>query len=161
MTPREHTARLLQQWLQMTGAESQAIQTADWPKLRDIQSRKASLRQPLGEAWRQWKSGQPRRVPRPPPPKTPFRAQSRPAHRPGSPQRPTPGRPPAKSRAQQLHLERAAQNLRNIRRSYAPPTPPSPATPILDTSQAAGQLLFLTRRKPPRFQQYVSGQAST
>jgi hypothetical protein len=123
MTPREQIARLFQQWHQMTRAESAAIQAAAWPKLREIQSRKASLRPSLSEAWRQWKSAQPDGAASAAG-ETPFRAQvarliALEAHnaRLLSIRR-------DKARGQQLHLERAAQNLRNIRRSYAPPPPP-------------------------------------
>jgi hypothetical protein len=123
MTPPEHIARLLQQWLQMTRAESQAIQAAAWPKLREIQSGKAGLRQPLAQAFRQWKSGQPS-VPASSA-ENPFRAQvarliALEAHNAQF----LAGRR-EKARQQQLQLERAAQNLRNLRRSYAPPTPPA------------------------------------
>jgi len=123
MTPRELTARLLQQWLQLTGAESLAIQTAEWPKLRDIQSRKASLRPPLSEAWRQWKSGQPR-ASASAAAENSFRAQiARLIALEARNAQFLAGRR-EKARRQQLHLERAAQNLRNIRRSYSPPPPP-------------------------------------
>lgn len=110
MSAREHASGLLQQWLEMTRAEAEAIQSAAWQKLEEIQSRKASLRQPLAEAFQQWKPGE-----------IPFRAEL--------------GRLIAlesrnaqvltdrlqKTRAEQLALERASQNLRNVRRSYAPP----------------------------------------
>ena len=124
MTPREHMARLLQQWQQMTRAESAAIQAAAWPKLREIQSRKASLRQPLDEAFRQWKATEPAGSSAAAG-GLPFRAQvarliALEAHN---------ARLLAlrqeKAREQQLHLERAAHNLRNLRRSYAPPSPPA------------------------------------
>jgi hypothetical protein len=122
MTPREQTARLLQQWLEMTRAESQAIQSAAWPKLREIQSGKAGLREPLDQAFRQWKSGRPT-VPASDA-ENPFRAQvarliALEAHN----AQLLAGRR-EKARERQLHLERAAQNLRNVRRSYAPPSPP-------------------------------------
>jgi hypothetical protein len=121
MTPREQTDCLLQQWLQMTRAESQAIQAAAWPKLREIQSRKAALRQPLGLAFRQWKSGQPSGPG--PAAQNPFRAplarlialEERNAQF-------LAGRR-ENARRQQLRLERAAHNLRNLRRSYGPPPP--------------------------------------
>jgi hypothetical protein len=123
MSPREHAARLLQQWRQMTRAESEAIQAAAWSRLLDIQSRKAALRQPLDEAYRQWQSGGPA-VPATAAAENPFRAQvarlialeARNAQLLADRRE--------KARQQQLHLERAAQNLRNVRRSYAPPPPP-------------------------------------
>jgi|ERR1035441_5734509 hypothetical protein len=123
MTPPEPMARLLQQWQQMTRAESAAIQAAAWTKLREIQSRKAALRQPLDEAFRQWKTGEPAGAgcggggPL-------FRAEvarliALEAH---NAQLLAARR--EKAREKQLHLERAAQNLRNLRRCYAPPPPP-------------------------------------
>jgi hypothetical protein len=123
MTPPEHMARLLQQWLQMTRAESQAIQAAAWPALLDLQSRKASLRQPLDQAFRQCQSGQPS-LPASAAALNPFRAQlarlialeARNAQLLADKKQ--------GACAQQLHLERAAQNLRNLRRSYAPASPP-------------------------------------
>jgi hypothetical protein len=123
MTPSEHMAKLLQQWQQMTRAESAAIQAAAWPKLREIQSRKASLRQPLDEAFRQWKAGEPAGAGRAGGGRL-FRAEvarliALEAH---NAQLLAERR--AKAREQQLHLERAAQNLRNLRRCYAPPPPP-------------------------------------
>ncbi len=122
MTPQEHTARLLQQWLQMSRAESRAIQAGAWTTLRQIQSSKAALREPLAEAWRGFKSAAP------PVPRSaralPFRievarlialedhnARLLAVRR-------------EKACEQQHLLERAVQNLRNIRRSYAPPSPP-------------------------------------
>ena len=123
MTPPEHTARLLQQWLQMTRAESQAIQAAAWPKLLDLQSRKASLRQPLEEAFRQCQSGQPA-VPASPVAENPFHAQlarliALEAHN-----AQLLADKKQQARARRLQLECAAQNLRNLRRSYARPSPP-------------------------------------
>ena len=123
MTPPEHIARLLQQWLQMTRAESQAIQAAAWPQLLDLQSRKASLRQPLDQAFSQFKSGRPA-LPASTPAQTSFRAQlarliALEAHN-----AQLLADKKQRACAQQLHLERAAQNLRNLRRSYAPPSPP-------------------------------------
>jgi len=123
MTPQEHTASLLQQWLQMTRAESQAIQAGAWTKLHEIQSHKAALRQPLNEARRQWKSCGP--APSAAPGDAlPFRAEvarlialeSRNARLLAVRRE--------KARGQQRHLERAAQNLRNLRRTYVPPSPP-------------------------------------
>jgi hypothetical protein len=124
MTPPENTARLLQQWLQMTRAESRAIQTAAWPKLREIQSGKAALRPALDQAFGQWKSSRPS-VPASASAENPFRAQvaqliALEAHN----AQILAGRR-EKARAQLLPLERAAQNLRNLRRSYAPPPPPA------------------------------------
>jgi hypothetical protein len=44
MSAREEFAAILQQWLQLTREEGAAIQSADWPAVRLIQTRKASLR---------------------------------------------------------------------------------------------------------------------
>jgi hypothetical protein len=122
MTAPEQTARLLQQWLQMTREESQAIQAGAWTQLHEIQSRKAALRQPLRQAARPCFTGRPA-VPSAAD-ALPFRAEvarliALEAHN---------ARLLAvrreRARYRQLHLERAAQNLRNIRRSYARPSPP-------------------------------------
>ncbi|MGA2555093.1 MAG: hypothetical protein ABSG04_02340 [Verrucomicrobiota bacterium] len=124
MTPPDHMALLLRQWQQLTRAESAAIQAAAWPEVRDIQSRKASLRQPLTEAFRQWKSS------------GPAAAAAAAAHRPVRAQVAALLALEAhnarllalrRERARQkiLHLERAAHNLRNLRRSYVPPAPPA------------------------------------
>jgi hypothetical protein len=122
MTPREHTALLLRQWHQLTRAESGAIQAAAWPKLRDIQSRKAALMQPLSDAFARWNSAEP--AVSGDAGSNPFRAgiarlialESHNAQL-------LAGRRDA-ARQQQLHLDRAAQNLRNVRRTYVPPLPP-------------------------------------
>jgi hypothetical protein len=119
MTPREQTALLLRQWHEMTRAESGAIQAAAWPKL---QSRKAALMQPLSDAFARWQSAEPAVSGEAD--SNPFRAgiarlialESHNAQL-------LAGRREA-ARQQQLHLDRASQNLRNVRRSYAPP--PSP-----------------------------------
>ncbi len=123
MTPPDQMALLLRQWQQLSRAESAAIQAAAWPELRDIQSRKASLRQPLADAFRQWKSSGPA-VAASAAARRPVRAQvaallTLEAHN---------ARLLAlrreRTRQKLLHLERAAHNLRNLRRSYAPPSPP-------------------------------------
>jgi hypothetical protein len=127
MTPQDHTARLLQQWLQMTRAESQAIQSGAWTKLHQIQSSKAALRQPLAEAYRRCKSAAP------PVPvlaagvsarSLPFRAEV--ARLIVLEEHNARLLAVRRERAcEQKHLmERAAQNLRNLRRTYAPPSPP-------------------------------------
>ncbi len=59
MDPRQRINALLKQWLEMTHAESQAIQSGDWPALRNIQSAKADLRPPLGRAVEQWRAENP------------------------------------------------------------------------------------------------------
>jgi flagellar biosynthesis/type III secretory pathway chaperone len=59
MDPRQHIAAVLKQWLEMTHAEAQAIQTGDWPALRTVQADKARLRLPLGQAVEQWRAENP------------------------------------------------------------------------------------------------------
>ena len=59
MDQRQHIAAVLKQWLEMTHAESQAIQSGDWAALRKIQTAKAALRPPLGEAVEQWRAANP------------------------------------------------------------------------------------------------------
>jgi hypothetical protein len=123
MTPPDQLTLLLRQWLELTRAESAAIQAAVWPKLRQIQSGKASLRQPLDQAFRQWKSTDPA-VAASAAARRPFRAQvarliALEAH---NAQLLAVRRDQARQKL--LHLERAARNLRNLRRSYAPPAPP-------------------------------------
>jgi len=123
MTPQEHTASLLKQWLQMTRAESQAIQAGAWTKLHEIQSHKATLRQPLDQASRQWKSGG-SAASAASGGAAPFRAEvarlialeARNARLLAARRE--------KALEQQRHLECAAQNLRNLRRTYVPPSPP-------------------------------------
>jgi hypothetical protein len=120
MTPPDPTARLLQEWLQMTRAESRAIQAGAWAELLEIQSSKASLRQPLSEAFRRCESGTP-----PDSSGTlPFRAQVARLIALEDHNARLLAIRREKAREKQLRLERASQNLRNIRRSYAPPSPP-------------------------------------
>jgi len=59
MDPRQHIAAILKQWLEMTHAEAQAIQSGDWAALRRIQAAKAALRPPLGQAVEQWRAANP------------------------------------------------------------------------------------------------------
>jgi flagellar biosynthesis/type III secretory pathway chaperone len=59
MDPRQRIAAILKQWLEMTHAESQAIQSGDWPALRRVQAAKAELRLPLGQAVEQWRAENP------------------------------------------------------------------------------------------------------
>jgi hypothetical protein len=55
MDSRRHIAVILKQWLEMTHGESQAIRAGNWAALRKVQSAKAELRAPLGEALEQWR----------------------------------------------------------------------------------------------------------
>jgi hypothetical protein len=59
MDPRPQIAAILKQWLEKTHAEAQAIQASDWPALREIQSAKAGLRLPLGQAVEAWRARHP------------------------------------------------------------------------------------------------------
>jgi hypothetical protein len=59
MDRRQHIGAILKQWLEMTHAESQAIQTGDWRALRNIHAAKAELRLPLGQAVEQWREENP------------------------------------------------------------------------------------------------------
>ncbi|MGD1085889.1 MAG: hypothetical protein ABSA47_14225 [Verrucomicrobiota bacterium] len=122
MSTEEQMARLLQQWHQMTRAESRAIQAAAWPRLRAIQSDKARLRQPLSEAMKQWKA-QESSAPRGVLSGKPIRAavsrlialEERNAQLVAARRQ--------KARDQRLHLERAARNLLRVKKSYAPAAP--------------------------------------
>jgi hypothetical protein len=123
MTPPDQMALLLRQWLDLSRAESAAILAAAWPKLRQIQSGKAALRQPLDEAFRQWKSTDPA-VAASAAARRPFRAQVARliALEAGNAQLLAVRRDQAREKL--LRLERAGRNLRKLRRSYAPPSPP-------------------------------------
>jgi len=55
MDPRQRIAAILKEWLQKTQAEAEAIQASDWAALRKIQSAKAELRPPLGQAVEEWR----------------------------------------------------------------------------------------------------------
>ena len=59
MDPRQQIAAILKQWLEKTHAETQAIQAGDWAALRGIQSAKAELRLPLGQAVEEWRARHP------------------------------------------------------------------------------------------------------
>jgi hypothetical protein len=59
MNPRQRISAIFKQWLQMTHAEAQAIQTGDWPALRRVQAAKAELRDPLSQAVDQWRMENP------------------------------------------------------------------------------------------------------
>jgi len=59
MDLRQRIAAILKQWLEMTHAESHAIQSGDWPALRNVQAAKAELRPPLGAAVEQWRAENP------------------------------------------------------------------------------------------------------
>jgi hypothetical protein len=124
MSAQEQLARLLQEWLQMTRAESEAIQAGAWPRLLAVQSDKSRLRRPLSEAMRQWKA------------RESSPSGGAPAEN-DKPVRAAVGRLIAleernaqlvagrleKARAQRLHLERASRNLARVKQCYAPAAP--------------------------------------
>lgn len=120
MTPQDNIARLLEQWLQLTRAESRAIQAGAWIELRQIQSSKTALRQPLTEACRCCKSA----APDVPSTALPFRAQVARLIALEEHNASLLAARRDKASEQQLLIRRAARNLRNIRRSYAPLPPP-------------------------------------
>jgi hypothetical protein len=122
MDQRQRIATILKQWLEMTHAESQAIRAGDWPALKIVQTDKAKLRLPLGQAVEQWRAENPAQAAT-----DPFRAEVNQllaletqngnllAAR--------------KHRAQQKKrlLEYALFNLRRVRSTYA-----KPARPVLN-----------------------------
>ena len=110
MNQGENPSALLQQWLELTRAEAAAIQSSAWQKLGEIQSRKASLRQPLAEAFQQCNSAE-----------LLFRGELGKLIALESRNAQVLTDRLQKAREQRLALERAALNLRNVRRSYAPP----------------------------------------
>ena len=59
MDPRQRIAAILQEWLEKTHAETQAIQAGNWAALRKIQAAKAELRPPLGQAVEEWRASHP------------------------------------------------------------------------------------------------------
>jgi hypothetical protein len=120
MSARDDMARLLQQWLQLTRAESEAIQAAAWPKLQELHSHKASLRQPLDQALAKWKTQESSAFPAAVS-DHPFRAEVSRLIALESHNAQLLAARRQKAREQQLLLERAAHNLRKVRRSYAPP----------------------------------------
>jgi hypothetical protein len=59
MAARQEIAELLDQWLQLTRAETGAIENGTWPSLREIQTAKVSLQKRLGEAREKWQAENP------------------------------------------------------------------------------------------------------
>ncbi|MGA2748486.1 MAG: hypothetical protein ABSG59_06900 [Verrucomicrobiota bacterium] len=59
MDHRQRIGAILKDWLEMTRAECQAIQTGDWAALRQTQEAKAALRGPLTRAIEQWRAEKP------------------------------------------------------------------------------------------------------
>jgi hypothetical protein len=54
MNARDVIAQFLDQWLQLTQRESQAIQQADWAELTKLQAAKAALQPPLRATLADW-----------------------------------------------------------------------------------------------------------
>jgi hypothetical protein len=114
-------AGLLQQWRQMTKAETQAIHAAAWPKLQEIHSSKALLKTSLNDTLAKWwaqQSSEYRTGEFDPP----FRAEvsrliALEAHN-----AQLVAARQQKARERQQQLERASRNLGKVRRSYAPQT---------------------------------------
>jgi hypothetical protein len=114
-------ARLLQQWRQMTRAETEAIHTDAWPKLQEIQSRKTQLQTSLNEALANWRAQQSSEY-RTGVVDLPFRAEiSRLIAMEGHNAQLVAVRR-QKARERKLQLERASRNLGKVRHSYAPQT---------------------------------------
>ena len=59
MNARQIIADLLQQWREVTQAESKAIQAADWPGLKTLQNAKDALQRSLIEARELWDAQNP------------------------------------------------------------------------------------------------------
>jgi hypothetical protein len=55
MAARQEMAELLDQWLQLTRAETGAIENGTWPSLRGTQAAKVSLQKRLSEAREKWR----------------------------------------------------------------------------------------------------------
>ena len=76
MSARQETARLLEHWLELTQAEANAIQTAAWTVLKEIQAAKAILQRRLSQATEKWEAEHPGAASAGPG-KHPFRAELR------------------------------------------------------------------------------------
>ncbi len=117
MSARKDTARLLDQWRELTQAEGAAIQSATWPAVKEIQARKTELQKSLAEAEQNWAAENPVDAAGVPPAK-PFRTEvgrlisleARNAELLAAQLR--------RARARQEDLEQAYRNLRRIQRSY-------------------------------------------
>ena len=116
MEHRQRIAAILKQWLEMTHAESQAIQSGDWAALRNIQSSKSKLRLALSQGVEQWRAENPAQAAA-----NPFRAEL--AQLLALETQNGNLLVARKHRAQQKKklLEQALFNLRRVRSSYAKP----------------------------------------
>lgn len=59
MAARQEMAELLDQWLQLTRAETGAIENGTWASLRETQAAKVSLQKRLSEAREKWRAENP------------------------------------------------------------------------------------------------------
>jgi hypothetical protein len=62
MSAQQEIANLLEQWLQLTQAETCAIQAESWPSLKEIQTSKSRLQGRLTQAKEQWEAENPGKV---------------------------------------------------------------------------------------------------
>jgi hypothetical protein len=120
MDPRQRIAALLKDWLRMTHSEAQAIQAADWPLLRKIQSAKSDLRLPLGQALEQWRAQNPAQAAA-----DPFRAEVTRLLALETQNGNVLAARQQKALQKKKLLELALFNLRRVRGSYVPPARPA------------------------------------
>jgi len=116
MDSRQRIAVLLKHWLEMTHAESHAIQAGDWCALRSIQAAKGELKLPLGRAVEQWRAENPAEAAT-----QPFRAEVTRLLALETQNGSILAVRQQKAREKKKLLEQALFNLRRVRGSYAPP----------------------------------------
>jgi hypothetical protein len=56
MNAQQETAKILEQWLQLSQAEAGAIQRAAWADLKEIQAAKTHLQKDLAQARKKWEA---------------------------------------------------------------------------------------------------------
>lgn len=59
MSAQQETAKILEQWLQLSQAEAHAIQSAAWASLKEIQTAKTRLQEELARARKKWEAENP------------------------------------------------------------------------------------------------------
>jgi outer membrane PBP1 activator LpoA protein len=116
MDHRQHIAAILKQWLEMTHAESQAIQSGDWAALRKVQAAKSELKPPLGHAIEQWRAANPAEAA-----SNPFRAEVTKLLALETQNGNLLAARKHRAHAKKRLLEQALFNLRRVRSSYAKP----------------------------------------
>jgi outer membrane PBP1 activator LpoA protein len=114
MDHRQHIAAILKRWLEMTHAESQAIRGGDWAALRKVQTAKAELRPPLGQAVEQWRAENPTEAAT-----NPFRAEVTELLALETQNGNLLAARKHRAHAKKRLLEQALFNLRRVRSSYA------------------------------------------